>query len=98
VLDLDKAKAKLAIIDNEFKHAEKSEYWRQKEETEMRRRVQAKRHEALERARFEERMTKVKEDRRIRAEIVGATREAAGMAPAMSRSSGGLLTDGSGFA
>ena len=98
MLDLDKAKAKLAIIDNEFKHAEKSEYWRQKEETEMRRRVQAKRHEALERARFEERMTKVKEDRRIRAEIVGATREAAGMAPAMSRSSGGLLTDGSGFA
>ena len=78
IIDLDKANSKLAIIDHEFRHAEKAEFWRQKEEAELRRRVQAKRFESLEKARFDERMAKVKEDRRIRKEIVTATLLATG--------------------
>ena len=78
VVNLDKHKSKLFIIDQEFKHAEKTEYWRQKEEEEMRKRVQVKRHQALEKARMDDRLAKLKEDRRIRQEIVHATREAAG--------------------
>jgi hypothetical protein len=78
VVDLDKHKSKLFIIDQEFKHAEKAEYWRQKEEEEMRKRVQVKRHQALETARMSDRLAKLKEDRKIRQEIVHATREAAG--------------------
>jgi hypothetical protein len=92
VVDLDKHKSKLFIIDQEFKHAEKSEYWRQKEEDEMRKRVQVKRHQALETVRMSDRLSKLKEDRRIRQEIVHATREAAGstsISKSMMGSSGG---------
>jgi len=74
IIDLDKNKAKLSIIEQEFKSAELEEEQRLREEEEMRRRVQKKRHEALERARLAERMMKVKEDRNIRREIVRVTR------------------------
>ena len=67
---MSKNASKFAIIEQEFKAAEKLEYWRKKEEAEMRHRVQMKRHEALARARRAEKMAKAKEDRRIRAEIV----------------------------
>ena len=70
VIDMSKNASKFAIIEQEFKAAEKLEYWRKKEEAEMRHRVQMKRHEALARARRAEKMAKAKEDRRIRAEIV----------------------------
>ena len=46
---------------------------------EMRRRVQLKRHAALERARREERLIRMKEDRKIRQEIVLAIGEATGL-------------------
>jgi hypothetical protein len=36
VLDLEKAKGKLSVIEHEFRQAELSEFWRQKEEEEMR--------------------------------------------------------------
>ena len=36
MIDPEKHKSKLFIIDQEFTHAEKAEYWRQKEEQEMR--------------------------------------------------------------
>ena len=36
IVDLDKHKSKLNIIEQEFKYAEKAEYWRMKEEEEMR--------------------------------------------------------------
>ncbi len=39
----------------------------------MRRRVQKKRQEKLEKARLEERLSKIKEDRRIRREILALT-------------------------
>jgi len=81
VIDLERGrnKSKLQIIDQEFKTAEKMEYWRQKEEEEMRYRVQKKRHHALERARKQEKLMKMKDDRRIRQEIVLATRESYGI-------------------
>ncbi len=74
MIDTQKCKSKLFIIEQEFKHAEKSEYWRMKAEEEMRQRVQRKRFETLEKARKEERLAKIKEDRKIREEIVRATK------------------------
>jgi hypothetical protein len=79
VIDLDKNKSKLHIIEKEFDHAERGEEARQKEEMEMRRRVQLKRHQALDKARKEEKLIRMKEDRKIRQEIVAATREAQGL-------------------
>jgi hypothetical protein len=90
VVDLEKCKSKLYIIDQEFKHAEKAEYWRQKEEEEIRKRVQMKRHGALSKNRQDDKLNKIKEDRRIRQEIVAATRESAGGVPKpMSSTRGG---------
>ena len=60
VIDLERNKSKLNIIEREFKEAENSEYWRQKEEEEMRYRVQRKRHAALDRARAQEKLMKMK--------------------------------------
>ena len=74
VIDLERNKSKFHIIEQEFKAAERLEYWRKKEEAEMRHRVQQKRHEALSRSRRAEKLLKMKEDRRIRQEIVRAAR------------------------
>ena len=74
VVDLDKAKGKVSIILQEFKNAERAEAIRLREETEMRRRVQSKRHETLERGRRAERLMKIKDDRKIRTEILEAAR------------------------
>jgi hypothetical protein len=93
VIDLERGrnKSKLQIIDQEFKAAERMEYWRQKEEEEMRYRVQKKRHQALDRARQQEKLMKMKDDRRIRQEIVLATRESYGIKyPGGSRPSAAL--------
>ncbi len=76
---MDKNKSKLHIIEKEFDHAARNEEMRQKEEAEMRRRVQLKRHQALEKARKAEKLIRMKEDRKIRQEIVLATREAQGL-------------------
>ncbi|CAM9330383.1 unnamed protein product, partial [Ectocarpus sp. 4 AP-2014] len=70
VIDFQKQKGKLHIIEQEFKQAERVEYWRQKEERDMRERVQKKRALALERARKEEMVLRLHEDRKIRHEIV----------------------------
>lgn len=74
VIDMDRSKSKLHIIEQEFKAAEKLEYWRKREEDDMRHRVQQKRHEALERSRRHEKLVRMKEDREIRNEIVKAAR------------------------
>jgi hypothetical protein len=79
VIDLDRNKSKLCIIEKEFSHAEAMEEIRQRDEAEMRRRVQLKRAQALEKARKEERLIRMKADRKIRQEIVLATREAMGL-------------------
>lgn len=85
VIDLELNKSKMAIIEQEFKAAEKVEAWRQKEEEEMRYRVQQKRHAALERARAQERLAKIKEDRLIGREIIRATRESFGLTEPVGR-------------
>lgn len=70
VIDIDAAKSKLAVIEREFRNAEKSEFQRMRDEAEMRRRVQKKRHEALEISRRQEMIAKVHEDRKIRRAIL----------------------------
>lgn len=74
VIDMERHKGKISIIEQEFKHAEKSEYMRQREEADMRQRVQTKRFMALDEARRIERLAKMKEDKRIRQEIVRASK------------------------
>jgi|EP00945_MAST-04E_sp_MAST-4E-sp1_P007057 hypothetical protein len=74
VVNLEKAKGKVSIILQEFKNAERAETIRLREEAEMRRRVQKKRHETLDRGRRAERLMKIKDDRKIRTEILAAAR------------------------
>jgi hypothetical protein len=74
VIDADKHKGKLHIIEQEFANVEKEEEERLKEEEEIRRRVRIKRHEAIARAQQLERLAKIREDRRIRSEIVRIAR------------------------
>lgn len=85
VIDLELNKSKIFIIEQEFKAAEKVETWRQKEEEEMRYRVQQKRHAALERARAQEKLSKIKEDRQVGREIIRATRESFGLTEPVGR-------------
>ena len=74
MLDIDKSKSKIFIIEQEFAAAEKAEAMRMRDEAEMRRRVQRKRHETLERGRRAERLMKIKDDRRVRSEILRAAK------------------------
>lgn len=53
----------------------------------MRRRVQKKRQEKLEKARLEERLSKIKEDRRIRREILALTSPQHSISPTKRKSS-----------
>ena len=69
MLDLEKAKSKLFIIDQEFETAEKAEQRARREDEDLRRRVQKKRLEMIERAKIVDRLAKIKEDKRIRREI-----------------------------
>ncbi|OQS07002.1 hypothetical protein THRCLA_00979 [Thraustotheca clavata] len=75
VIDPEKHKAKLSIIQQEFKLAEKSELLKQREEEEIRRRVQLRRHAALNEARKDEKIMKLKEDRKLTRQIVQAAKE-----------------------
>jgi hypothetical protein len=76
VIDLDKHKSKLNIIEQEFAKAEKEEDLKAREERDMRKRVQKKRHDALELARVQRRMAQMKEDRAIQRQIGAAALEA----------------------
>ncbi|KAF0718451.1 Aste57867_1687 [Aphanomyces stellatus] len=75
VIDPEKHKGKLAILQQEFKHAEKAELLKQREEEEIRRRVQLRRHTALNEARKDEKIKKIKDDRKLTRQIVAAARE-----------------------
>lgn len=74
IVDLEKQKSKLSIIEQEFKIAELSEQRRSKEEEEIRRRVQMKRHDALHDARQKEKLLQLKEEKKIVREIVQAAK------------------------
>jgi len=70
VIDLRKNAGKLAVLDREFREAEKVEERRYKEEMEMRYRVQKKRFDELERTRKEEVLMKLKQDHELSKEIL----------------------------
>ncbi|ETM44667.1 hypothetical protein L914_10119 [Phytophthora nicotianae] len=74
IVDLDKQKSKLFIIDQEFKLAEEVERRKQREEEELRRRVQMKRHDALQNARQREKLQQLKEEKKIAREIIQASK------------------------
>ena len=67
-------RSKLNIIEQEFKYAEKTEFWRLKEEEEMRRTIQVKREQALLDAKRIERARRIKEENRIRKGIISAVK------------------------
>ena len=67
-------RSKLNIIEQEFKYAEKTEFWRLKEEEEMRRTIQMKRERALTEAKRIERARRIKEENCIRRGIISAVK------------------------
>jgi hypothetical protein len=67
-------RSKLNIIEQEFKYAEKTEFWRLKEEEDMRRTIQVKREQALLDAKRIERARRIKEENRIRKGIISAVK------------------------
>ncbi|TYZ62667.1 hypothetical protein PybrP1_002846 [[Pythium] brassicae (nom. inval.)] len=74
VVDLAKNKAKLSIIEQEFRSAEQSERRRSLDEDEIRRRVQLKRHDALHDARQKDKLLQLREEKKIVREIVQAAK------------------------
>jgi hypothetical protein len=74
VIDLDKNKGKLHVLEREFERAEQIEELRQKDELEMRYRVQRKRFNELERVRKEEILHKLKHDRELSKAIINTMR------------------------
>lgn len=74
IVDLDKQRSKLFIIDQEFKLAEEAERKKQREEEELRRRVHMRRHDALHDARQREKLMQLKEEKKIAREIVQAAK------------------------
>jgi hypothetical protein len=69
VIDYDKNKSKLHILEREFKEAERVEEKRLQEEKEMRHRVQRKRFNELERAKKSEILERLKAERELSREI-----------------------------
>ena len=74
VIDLEKNQSKLSILEREFREAEKVEEKRQKEEMEMRYRVQRKRFNELEKSKKTEILEKLKAERELSKEIVSTLR------------------------
>ena len=70
VIDLRKNAGKLAVLDREFREAEKVEERRYREEMEMRYRVQKKRFDELEHTRKEEVLLKLKKDHELSKDIL----------------------------
>jgi sigma54-dependent transcription regulator len=74
VIDHEKSKSKMVILEREFAEAQKVEQKRVKEEMEMRYRVQKKRFDDLENIRKQELLQKVRADREIGRQIVSILR------------------------
>lgn len=74
IVDLEKQKNKLSIIEQEFKLAEQMERRKEKEEDEIRRRVQMKRLTSLQETRQREKLLQLKEEKKIAREIVQAAK------------------------
>ena len=96
VIDLDKNKSKLHVLEREFERAELIEERRQQDELEMRYRVQRKRFNELEKVRKEEILQKLKHDRDLSKEIILTMRSGSSVAASTkSRKSGGSSRGGS---
>lgn len=78
VIDLEKNKSKLFILEKEFEAAEMIEEKRQKEELEMRYRVQKKRFNELERQKKLDVLNSLKAERELSNEIVATLRQSTG--------------------
>lgn len=78
VIDLEKNKSKLFILEKEFEAAEKIEEKRQKEELEMRYRVQKKRFNELERQKKLDVLNSLKAERELSNEIIATLRMSTG--------------------
>lgn len=74
VINLEKNKSKLQILDREFRDAERVEERKLKEEADMRYRVQRKRFQQLEDIQKKDLMTKLKADRELSKEILSTIR------------------------
>jgi hypothetical protein len=74
IVDIDKHKSKVAIIEQEFKYAEKAEALRLREEEAARRMVQMRRHHALKEAQKHEKVRRLKEENKIRQELIKANK------------------------
>ena len=85
VIDLDRNKSKIQILEREFARAEAVEDRRQSDELEMRYRVQRKRFEELERVRKDEILQKLKHDRMLSKEIITTMKSSASIAPKLSK-------------
>ncbi len=94
VIDLDKNKSKLHVLEREFDRAESIESNRQKDELEMRYRVQRKRFNELERVRKEEILQKLKHDRELSKEIINTMRSSTSNSIAAKSKSGSLRNSG----
>lgn len=81
VIDLDKNKSKLRVIENEFNRAEQVEYLRQKEEADARLMGRNRRINDLRDKQTDRRAQQIKEEHQIRNEIDQATKEALGLLP-----------------
>jgi len=81
VVDEVKAKPKIKILEREFQQAEKIEELRQREELEMRYRVQRKRFNELDRTRKEEILAKLKMDRELSKEIINTMKATSSNSP-----------------
>eukprot|EP00598_Pedospumella_elongata_P014715 CAMPEP_0184990822 /NCGR_PEP_ID=MMETSP1098-20130426/34104_1 /TAXON_ID=89044 /ORGANISM="Spumella elongata, Strain CCAP 955/1" /LENGTH=137 /DNA_ID=CAMNT_0027516101 /DNA_START=171 /DNA_END=584 /DNA_ORIENTATION=+ len=77
VIDYEKNKSKLHILEREFKEAERVEEKRQQEEREMRHRVQRKRFNELERAKKAEILERLKAERDLSNEIINTLKMSA---------------------
>ena len=74
VIDLDRNKSKIHILEREFARAEAVEERRQKDELEMRYRVQRKRFAELEKKRKEDILQRLKADHELSKEILSIMR------------------------
>eukprot|EP01029_Cantina_marsupialis_P015856 TRINITY_DN349_c0_g1_i2.p1 TRINITY_DN349_c0_g1~~TRINITY_DN349_c0_g1_i2.p1 ORF type:complete len:175 (+),score=30.10 TRINITY_DN349_c0_g1_i2:38-562(+) len=95
VIDYERNRSKLFIIEQEFIRAEKEELDRLREEVELKRQVQLKRFEALEEARMTEKRRRIRQDKQLTRKIIAASRGEMFLTKANTTNPSTLLTSGS---
>ena len=72
ILHLDRQRSKLNIIEREFERVDKEMHFKERDEADIRHRVQVRRMAMLEEFRRKERLERIKQDRSMCKEIVSA--------------------------